>query len=75
MNLFWLIFCEIYYDDVDRVLPYKTQLFKVTLNGTTLLKALEHSASLFDYKNCANPENNIYGGFLQMSGNKYYTNY
>ncbi|CAH1733426.1 unnamed protein product [Aphis gossypii] len=58
----------IYESDIRRVLPYKTRLYKVTITGKTLLKALEHSASMHDYKNCSLPENNIYGGFMQMSG-------
>lgn len=51
-----------------RVLPYKTPLYKITISGKTLIKALEHSAYLYDYNNCAIPEQNIYGGFIQMAG-------
>lgn len=58
----------IYESDIRRILPYKTLLCKVTITGKTLLNALEHSASMYDYKNCSLPENNIYGGFMQMSG-------
>lgn len=58
----------IYEDDIRRTLPYKTPLCKVDMTGTTLLKALEHSASMYDYKDCSVPENKIYGGFMQMSG-------
>ncbi|CAI6372865.1 unnamed protein product [Macrosiphum euphorbiae] len=58
----------IYEDDIQRTLPYKTPLCKVTITGKTLLKSLEHSASMYDYRNCSNPENKIYGGFMHMSG-------
>ncbi|KAL5239248.1 hypothetical protein ACI65C_006658 [Semiaphis heraclei] len=58
----------IYEDDIKRTLPYNNHLCKVTITGTTLLKSLEHSASMFDYKNCSNPENKIYGGFMHMAG-------
>ncbi|KAL4083344.1 hypothetical protein QTP88_028671 [Uroleucon formosanum] len=57
----------IYEDDILQALPYKTALCKVTVTGATLLKSLEHSASMYDYKNCWNPENKIYGGFMHMS--------
>eukprot|EP00102_Acyrthosiphon_pisum_P026664 XP_016663874.1 PREDICTED: protein 5NUC isoform X2 [Acyrthosiphon pisum] len=57
----------IYENDVQRTLPYKTPLCKVTITGKTLLKSLEHSASMYDYRNCSNPENKIYGGFMHMS--------
>ncbi|XP_026816651.1 protein 5NUC-like [Rhopalosiphum maidis] len=59
---------NIYEADIQRTLPYKTSLCKVTITGATLLKALEHSASMYDYANCSVPEKNIYGGFMQMSG-------
>jgi len=64
----YLLLGIIYESDIQRTLPYKTRLCKVTITGKTLLKALEHSASMYDYKNCSLPENNIYGGFMQMSG-------
>lgn len=63
-----IILGAIYEDDMISVLPYKTTLFKVTLTGMTLLKALEHSAYTYDFNNCANPENNIFGAFIQVSG-------
>lgn len=55
---------------VKTALPYLTPLMKITVSGKTLMEALEHCASLLDYKNCAIPEENIYGSFIQMSGNK-----
>ncbi|VVC41500.1 Calcineurin-like phosphoesterase domain, ApaH type,5'-Nucleotidase, C-terminal,5'- [Cinara cedri] len=58
----------IYDTDVRRALPYQTGLWKITVNGSTIMKALEYSSSLFDYVNCAIPENSVFGGFLQMSG-------
>jgi len=59
---------KIYNDDIENILPYKSPLIKVTIIGSTLQKALEHSASLYGYANCAIAEKNIYGGFMQMSG-------
>lgn len=53
---------------MKRVLPYLTPLYKITVTGETLKKALEHSAFLYDYKNCAIPEKKMYGGFIHMSG-------
>lgn len=58
----------IYEDDIHQTLPYRTPLCKVTITGATLLKSLEHSASMYDYRNCSNPENKVFGGFMHMSG-------
>lgn len=70
-QIFTLIFIStgvIYEDDIHQTLPYRTPLCKVTITGATLLKSLEHSASMYDYRNCSNPENKVFGGFMHMSG-------
>lgn len=59
---------QIYNKNIEYALPYKTPLYKITITGSTLKKVLEQSAYIYDYKDCAMPDKNIFGGFIQMSG-------
>ncbi|XP_050531182.1 protein 5NUC-like isoform X2 [Daktulosphaira vitifoliae] len=58
----------VFQSNISSALPYNTYLNKVTVTGSTLVKALEHSASLLDKPKCAIPEKNIYGAYMQVSG-------
>lgn len=66
-----LVTGDFYSDDVTRAMPYKNPLVKVVITGRTILKALEHSAAGYDYKNCNRPEENIFGNVMHMSGKEY----